>query len=62
MSKSVRNERSTRIKRAKMKIDETGGLPYKIELLIKKPYMIRVNIDMVDGLVNGAIGLLKYVE
>ncbi|KAF0750663.1 ATP-dependent DNA helicase PIF1-like [Aphis craccivora] len=40
-----------------MKIDETGGLPYKIELLIKKPYMIRVNIDMVDGLVNGAIDL-----
>lgn len=33
-----------------------------LKLLIEKPYMIRANIDVIDGLVNGAIGVLRYVE
>lgn len=45
-----------------MKFDETDGLPYKIELLVDKPYMVHVNIDFTDGLIDGAIGTLKYFE
>jgi len=45
-----------------MKPDETGGLPYMLKLLVGKPYVIRTNIGIVDGLVNGAIGTLQYIE
>ena len=33
-----------------------------LKLVVGKPYMIRANIDVLDGLVNGAIGTLRYVE
>lgn len=33
-----------------------------LKLLIEKPHMIRANIDVIDGLINGAIGVLHYVE
>ena len=46
----------------KMKPEETGGLSYMLKLLVGKPYMIRANIDVLDGLVNGAIGVLRHVE
>ena len=46
----------------KMKANETGGLPYMLNLLVGKPYQIRTNIDVIDGLVNGAIGILCYIE
>lgn len=53
---------SARAKVHKMKPDETGGLPYILRLHIGKPYMIRANIDVLDSLVNGAIGTLRYIE
>lgn len=53
---------SVRAKVHKLKPDETGGLPYILRLQIGKPYMIRTNIDVIDGLVNGAIGNLRYIE
>jgi hypothetical protein len=49
---------STHSKVHKMKVDETGGLPYLLQLMIGKPYMIRTNLHMPVGLVNGAIGTL----
>jgi len=45
---------SARCKVHKM-VDETGNLPFILRLKIGKPYMIRANIDVGDGLVNGAI-------
>jgi hypothetical protein len=47
----------------KMSIAETGGLPYVLKLLLGKPYMIQSNIDIdIDNkLVNGAVGMLKYI-
>jgi hypothetical protein len=45
-----------------MKLDETGNLPYLLKLKIGNPYMIRANIDVGEGIVNGAIGVLRNVE
>ena len=45
-----------------MSVVELGGLPYKIPLAIDYPYMITTNIDVEDGMVNGAIGVLKHIE
>jgi len=42
----------------KMKPDETGGFPNMLHLFIGKPYMIRVNIDVLDRLVNGTTDTL----
>lgn len=41
---------------------QTSGIPYMLLLLIDSPYMITSNIDVADGLVNGVIGKLKYIE
>ncbi|GFX77470.1 uncharacterized protein TNCV_1743691 [Trichonephila clavipes] len=46
----------------KMSVVESGGLPYSLKLAVGYPYMITLNLDVEDGLVNGAIGALKYVE
>lgn len=43
-------------------VDDTNGMPYMLRLQLDKPYMIRKNINVRDGLVNGAIGTLKYIE
>jgi len=53
---------SARCKVNKMKPDETGNLPYIFRLKIGRTYVIRANIDVGDGLINGAIGTLCYVE
>jgi hypothetical protein len=37
-------------------------LPHVLNLFLDKPYMITSNIDIGDGLVNGAVGTLKYIE
>ena len=42
----------------RMKITECLGFPYSIHLAKGYPYMITSNIDVDDGLVNGAIGTL----
>ncbi|XP_055547878.1 ATP-dependent DNA helicase PIF1-like [Wyeomyia smithii] len=46
----------------KMSVMETGGLPYLLRFAVGIPYMITTKIDVEDGIVNGAIGELKYVE
>ena len=45
-----------------MFIIDTGGLPYETYLVNGKPYLITTNIDVEDGLANGAIGILDYIE
>jgi hypothetical protein len=52
---------SMRTKLRKMSIAETGGLPYVLKLL-DKHYMITSNIAVNNGLVNRAVGSLKYIE
>jgi hypothetical protein len=49
---------SMRTKLHGMSVAETGGLPY-VQKLLDKPYMNTSNIDIDDGLVNGAVGKLK---
>ncbi|GFY02764.1 uncharacterized protein TNCV_3506441 [Trichonephila clavipes] len=46
----------------KISVVESGGLPYSLKLAVGYPYMITMNLDVEDGLVNGAIGTLKYIE
>ena len=46
----------------RMKITECLGFPYSIRLAKGYPYMITSNIDVDEGLVNGAIGTLQYIE
>lgn len=53
---------SARAKVHKLKPDETGGLPYILRHHIGKPYMVTTNIDVLDGLINGAIGTLRYID
>lgn len=40
---------------------DTGGLPYEITFLTGKYYIITTNIDVTDGLANGAIGKLCHI-
>ncbi|XP_058827535.1 uncharacterized protein LOC131687462 [Topomyia yanbarensis] len=53
---------SARSKVHKMSVVETGGLPYLLRLTTGMPYMITTNIDVEVGMVNGAIGELKFIE
>ncbi|GFY24326.1 ATP-dependent DNA helicase [Trichonephila clavipes] len=46
----------------KMGVVESGGLAYSLKLAVGYPYMITMNLDVEDGLVNGAISTLKYIE
>ncbi|XP_037558151.1 uncharacterized protein LOC119435325 [Dermacentor silvarum] len=41
---------------------EVGNLPRKLVLCLGKPYMLTLNIDVSDGLVNGAAGHLNHVQ
>src|SRR5690349_7984554 len=47
---------------SKCKPQETYGLAYEINLKVGAKYMITQNIDVADGLVNGAIGILKKIS
>ncbi|XP_062538323.1 uncharacterized protein LOC134206608 [Armigeres subalbatus] len=53
---------SARTKLYKMSVAETGCLPYLLRLVIGMSYMITTNVEVEDGIVNGAIGELKYIE
>lgn len=53
---------SARTKLYKMSVAETSGLPYLLRLAVGMPYIITTNIDVEDGIVNGAIAELKYIE
>ncbi|GFS32548.1 uvrD_C_2 domain-containing protein [Trichonephila inaurata madagascariensis] len=46
----------------KMRADNTGKLPYELILVLNRPCMITNNIDVADGLSNGPVGKLCYVE
>ncbi|CAF4175172.1 unnamed protein product, partial [Rotaria sordida] len=45
-----------------LKTTETYGLPLKIDLKVGAKYMMTVNIDTEDGLVNGACGKLIMID
>lgn len=46
----------------RMKNKDTGNLAYCIKFTKKYPYMLTTNVDVEDGLVNGAIGILRHIE
>ncbi|XP_044594073.1 uncharacterized protein LOC123271741 [Cotesia glomerata] len=41
---------------------DTGGLPYEIIFVVGKYYILTTNTDVSDGLANGAVGKLVYIE
>lgn len=45
-----------------MEVCDTGGIPAHLSLCVGKPYMLTANVEVMDGLVNGAIGLLGYIQ
>lgn len=59
---SAVQEASMRQKLHKMSLIDTGGLPYQIIFVMQKSYMITTNIDVSDGLVNGALGNLVHID
>lgn len=42
--------------------NKTYGLPQMVEIQLNIKYMITANIEVADGLFNGACGLLKFIE
>ena len=44
------------------KISETAGLPMVLEFKVGARYMMTINVDTADGLVNGATGRLKLIQ
>ena len=47
---------------SKRKITHTGGLPDEVILITNEQYDLISNIDVEDGLINGAQCLIKYIE
>lgn len=45
-----------------IRAQEAGGLPGEIVLMVGLRYMITANIDVGDGLFNGASGVLRFIE
>ena len=45
-----------------LKTTETYGLPLRIDLKVSAKYMMTVNLDIEDGLVNGACGQLMMID
>ena len=45
-----------------LKVSDTQGLPYELFLKISARYLITINNDTSDGLVNGATGILQRIE
>ncbi|RWS10742.1 uncharacterized protein B4U79_00026 [Dinothrombium tinctorium] len=45
-----------------MQTSQSYGLPYRVLLRVEARFMISVNIDIEDGLVNGATGILKLIK
>jgi len=43
-------------------INKTGGLPAELEIFVGAKVMIRANIDVKKGLVNGTIGVIKKIN
>ncbi|GFW18100.1 ATP-dependent DNA helicase [Trichonephila clavipes] len=53
-------ERVVREKLHQLSTIDTGRLPYETIFIVDKPYMITTNIDVADGLDNGAVGKLLH--
>ncbi|XP_052132612.1 uncharacterized protein LOC127752088 [Frankliniella occidentalis] len=49
-------------KAEKLTTQQARGLPFNLLAVIGLPYMLTVNIDTSDGLVNGAVGTLAWIE
>ncbi|XP_075740369.1 ATP-dependent DNA helicase PIF1-like [Rhipicephalus microplus] len=47
---------------ARMVPSEFANLPREVMAVVGKPYMMTHNIDLVDSLVNGAVGVLRWCE
>ncbi|XP_075170221.1 uncharacterized protein LOC142242518 [Haematobia irritans] len=47
---------------AKLKTSETQGLCHELTLKVSAKYMMTININTADGLVNGASGILKSID
>ena len=45
-----------------LKVSDTQGLPYELFLKISARYLMTINTDTSDGLVNGATGILQRIE
>ncbi|GFU84754.1 ATP-dependent DNA helicase [Trichonephila clavipes] len=45
-----------------MSLIDTNGLPYQTTFVVNIYYMITTNIDVSDGLANGAVGKLVHAE
>lgn len=59
---NAKREANCRQKVHRLYVIDTGGLPQDIVLVKDKPYIITTNIDVVDGLANGAVGKLHHIE
>ncbi|GFW38038.1 ATP-dependent DNA helicase [Trichonephila clavipes] len=46
----------------KMSLIDTNGLPYQTTFVVNIYYMTTTNIDVSDGLANGAVGKLVHAE
>ena len=45
-----------------LKVSDTQGLPYELYLKLSARYLMTLNNDTSDGLVNGATGILQRIE
>ncbi|CAG5038633.1 unnamed protein product [Parnassius apollo] len=61
-AKSAEQEANFKFKLHKKSVIDTGGLPYHITFVVGKHYVITTNIDVTDGLCNGAVGKLVHLE
>ena len=59
---SVKQRQRIDEQKSLLETTETQGLPKNIDLKCGIRYMITVNIDVCDGLVNGVSGILKKIE
>lgn len=64
IASNISNEKKQKIMASLMNEDprKTNGIPYKIILKKNIKYIIVVNIDTNDGLVNGATGILREID
>lgn len=53
---------TARSKLHRMNTIESCCSPYSVKLSVGYPYMLTSNIDIEDGLVNGSIAKLRYIE
>lgn len=59
---SAEQTTSFRQKLHKMSLIDTGGLPHDTVFVKNVYYMIATNIDVSDGLANGVVNKLVYIE